>query len=69
MTVIDEMVSKIKFLIDVANENYEMYGWNHSHELRLARIDGCLEMLSMLTNTEYYYDSDGLHERNVDKLL
>lgn len=58
-----QIEDRIKFLIDIANSNFKLYGWNHSHELRLARIDGMLEILKFLTEKDYYYDENGLHER------
>ena len=60
---IKQLKNKINYLIDNANDSFKMYGWNNSHELRLARIDGCLDALSILTSKEYYYDENGLHER------
>ena len=47
---IKEIKEKIKILIEIANSNFNGE-WNHSHELRLARIDGMLEVLEVLTNT------------------
>lgn len=53
--------NKVKILIEIARNNFTE--WNHSHELRLARIDGMLEALSILTGKDYYYDENGLHEK------
>lgn len=59
---IKKMENKIKYMIENANKNFKKYGWNNSHELKLARINACLDMLSILTEKEYYYDENGLHE-------
>ena len=59
---IAKLKNKIEMLIELAKENY-MGEWTHSHELRLARIDGMIEALSILTNQEYYIDEIGLHEK------
>lgn len=58
---IEKMKSKIETLIEIANDNFTGE-WDKSHELRLARIDGMLDMLSILTDKKYYYDENGLHE-------
>lgn len=59
---IERMKRRINRMIDNAKEHFEMYGWNQSYDLKIARIDGCLTMLEMLTEKEYYYDDNGLHE-------
>ena len=61
-TKIEQIKKKIEMLIEIANNNFTGK-WDKSHELRLARIDGCLDMLSILTNKEYYIDEKGLHEK------
>ena len=59
---INEMKAKIESLIETANREFKRCGWNTSYELRLARIDGCLDMLAILTGKNYWYDENGLHE-------
>lgn len=59
----NEIKRRIEMLIDIANGSYQLYGWNEAHELRLARIDGMIEVLSILTEKEYYYNEEGLHEK------
>lgn len=59
---IKQIEDRIKFLIELANSNFKLYGWNHAHELRIARIDGMLEILKFITGKDYYYDENGLHE-------
>jgi hypothetical protein len=60
---IEKMKKRIETLIERANKEFTGE-WNKSHKLKIARIDGCLDMLSILTDKEYYYDENGLHERN-----
>ena len=59
---IEAMKNQINTLIKKANKEFTGE-WNKSHELKLARIEGCITMLSILTDKEYYYDENGLHER------
>lgn len=59
---INEMKAKIEMLIKIANGEFKRCGWDTSHELRLARIDGCLDMLAILTGKNYWYDENGLYE-------
>ena len=59
---IEKMKSQIETLIKRANAGFTGE-WNKSHELKLAKIEGCIMMLSVLTDKEYYYDENGLHER------
>lgn len=61
-TKIEKMVIQIEKLIKRANEEFTGE-WSKSHELKLAKIEGCIMMLSVLTDKEYYYDENGLHER------
>lgn len=59
---IEQMKNQIETLIARANKEFTGE-WNKSHELKLAKIEGCITMLSILTEKDYYYDANGLHER------
>lgn len=59
---VEKMVERINFKIRLAQEKYEGE-WTESHALRIAEIDGMLDMLSIVTGKEYYFDENGLHER------
>lgn len=59
---IEKMKNQIETLINRANNEFKGE-WTKSHELKLAKIEGCIMMLSVLTDKEYYYDENGLHER------
>lgn len=59
---IEKMKIQIEKLIKRANEEFTGE-WTKSHELKIAKIEGCIMMLSVLTDKEYYYDENGLHER------
>lgn len=60
---IEKIKNKIELLIAVANDKFKIYGWEHSQALMLAKINGMLDVLSILTDKTYYYDENGLHER------
>ena len=59
----EKMIERIKLEIERAKEHYQCYGWNESHQRRLEKIDGMLDMLTIVTGKDYYYNADGLHER------
>lgn len=61
--MVEQMVEKINALIERANERFKVTGWDHSHELRLARIDGMVDMLAMMTGKDYTVTENGLEER------
>ena len=61
MTV-EKMIETINNLIERATNDFTE--WNHSHELRMARIDGMVEMLEMITGKEYIVTENGLKEKN-----
>ena len=45
-------------LISIAKDNFTE--WNTAHEIRMARIDGMVDMLSMVTGKEYIITENGL---------
>lgn len=59
----EKIKNKIETLIEWANDSFKKNGWDNSHELKLAKIDGLVQALEILTEKEYYYDENGLHER------
>lgn len=58
-----QMIEKINALIERANEIFKETGWDHSHELRLARIDGMVEMMTMITGKDYVVTESGIKEK------
>lgn len=61
--MIEQMIEMINALIQRANEQFNVTGWDHSHELKLARIDGMVDMLAMMTGKDYIVAENGLKER------
>ena len=57
-----KMVDKINSRIERANESFKVTGWNQSHALKMERIDGMIDMLSMLTGKNYVITENGLIE-------
>ena len=58
---INKMLERINFKIRYAHENFTE--WNESHSLRMAEIDGMIDMLSIVTGKDYIITEDGLKER------
>ena len=58
---INKMLERINFKIRYAKENFTE--WNDSHALRMAEIDGMVDMLSIVTGKDYVVTENGLEER------
>lgn len=59
--IISKMLERINFKIRYAQENFTE--WNESHTLRMAEIDGMIDMLSLVTGKDYVVTENGLEER------
>ena len=59
--IINKMLERINFKIRYANENFTE--WNESHSLRMAEIDGMIDMLSIVSGKNYVVTENGLEER------
>ncbi len=55
--MLDRINKQIKFTMDHFTE------WNPAHARRMERIDGMVDMLSLVTGKEYYVTENGLIER------
>ena len=59
--IIDNMINRINFKIMIANKHFT--GWNDIHTIRMAEIDGMIDMLSIIvTGKKYKIANDGLKE-------
>ncbi len=58
---IKKMIKRINFKISYANENFTE--WNEMHRIRMAEIDGMVDMLSIITGKDYVVTEDGLKEK------
>ena len=58
---IEKMLERINFKIRYANLNFTE--WNETHFLRMAEIDGMIDMLSIVTGKDYIITDDGLKEK------
>ena len=58
--VINTMIERINSKITYAKENFTQ--WDNLHSLRMARIEGMVEMLSIATGKNYTITEDGLKE-------
>lgn len=59
--IINKMLERINFKIRFAQENFTE--WNESHSLRMAEIDGMIDMLSIVSGKSYVVTENGLEER------
>ena len=58
--IINTMIERINSKITYAKENFTQ--WNNLHSLRMTRIEGMVEMLSIATGKNYIITEDGLKE-------
>ena len=58
--IINTMIERINSKITYARENFTQ--WDNLHSLRMARIEGMIEMLSIATGKNYIITEDGLKE-------
>ena len=58
---IEKMLERINFKIRYANLKFTE--WNETHFLRMAEIDGMIDMLSIVTGKDYIITDDGLKEK------
>ena len=58
--IINTMIERINSKITYAKENFTQ--WNNLHSLRMARIEGMVEMLSIATGKNYIITEHGLKE-------
>ena len=58
--IINTMIEHINSKITYAKENFTK--WDNLHSLRMARIEGMVEMLSIATGKNYIITEDGLKE-------
>ena len=59
--IINKMLERVNFKIKYAHENFTE--WNETHSLRMAEIDGMVDMLSIVTGKDYIITEDGLKEK------
>lgn len=56
-----KMINKINNQIKITMSLFTE--WNPSHERRMERIDGMVDMLTLVTGKEYVITENGLSER------
>lgn len=54
---INKMLERINFKLKYAHDNFTE--WNTTHSLRMAEIDGMIDMLSIATGKDYVITKDG----------
>lgn len=58
--IIDKMVEHINSKIRYTQENYTE--WNEIHSIKIAEINGMIDMLSIVTEKNYVITENGLEE-------
>lgn len=66
MSIEQKMLERIQHKIAVAFKRYSIDGWTHFHEVRLAEIDGMIDMLSIYTGKRYVLTENGLEDYLVE---
>lgn len=60
--IINKMLERVNFKIKVANKRY-IGSWNEEHSIRMAEINGMIDMLSIVTGKDYIITEEGLKEK------
>lgn len=58
-----KMIERINQEIEFCKRFYET-ATRETHNVNIARLNGMIEMLSLVTGKKYYFDENGLHEKN-----
>lgn len=59
---IKKMESRINYLIRSAERYFNKFGWDKTYDVRIARIESSIDMLTILTEKDYSYNENGLYE-------
>ena len=52
------LINLINWELSEAQENFN--GWNEEHKMRMAKINGMIDALSVLTGNEYHIDKSAV---------
>lgn len=63
--IINEMLKRINQKVKYAQENFTE--WNNTHSIRMAEIDGMIDMLTIATGKSYVVTENGLEERSQEE--
>ena len=59
------MINRINETIRFALMDYKANGVSPWYDRQLSKIYGMIEMLKIVTGKDYYFDENGLHERET----
>lgn len=59
----EKMIEKINKEIEHTKELYDKWKTQSFMDVAIAKIDGMMVMLELVTGKTYYYDNDGVHEK------
>ena len=60
---VETMITRISEAIAICAREYNSFGRSKFYELQFSKVCGMCEMLNIATGSEYYFDENGLHER------
>ena len=63
--IINKMIEEINLWIKLANDEDRTCGRTTWYKRTVDRINGMVKMLTIATEKEWYFDMNGVHERNV----
>ena len=63
--IINEMLKRINQKVKYAQENFTE--WDNTHSIRMAEIDGMIDMRSIATGKSYVVTENGVDERNKEE--
>lgn len=59
----EKMIKRINKEIEWVKKMYDKQISSDTHMINIARLNGMIELLSIATEKSYYYDENGLHEK------
>ena len=62
---LNEITKEINAAIGIAKIEYSMNGTSIYYNRKVSEVYGMIKVLEMITDKDYYFDENGLHERTV----
>lgn len=63
--IFNKMIEEINIWISLAKDEYQTNGRSNWYNRTIDRINGMVKMLTIATEKEWYFDWNGVHEKNV----
>lgn len=65
---LNEITKEINAAIGIAKIEFKMNGRSDYYERKYSEICGMIKVLAMITDKEYYFDENGLHEYTKEQI-